>query len=507
MARVMLYPSLLAALICVLNTQALFTVRVQGNNNTKGSVIVSEHTPATDSVLREETTASPAACNLPPALVAEIQGYKEDVNKIIDYVVNGDYKGRAYATLAELVDTYGPRMTGSGQLEAAIDWIIEQSEAAGLENTHTEDVAVPHWVRNTESAWMTLPRLQELSILGLGSSVATPPEGIRAEVLVVKDFDDLQKHADQAAGKIVVFNPDWVSYGVTVAYRTDGASRAAEVGAVASLIRSVTPFSMNSPHTGHQQYRETNNTIPTACITVEDAAMMERMQSRGQKIEVFLSMGAQSYPDFISRNTITELQGLQWPDEAVIVSGHLDSWDVGQGAMDDGGGAMISWNAGVVLKQLRLRPRRTLRTILWTGEEQGLYGGLAYYDKHVNDSANFQLILESDAGTFTPSGLAFNGTQEATCIIQEVMKLLQAINATQVMSPMDGGPDIEVWQKAGVPTGSLYNDDPRYYWFHHSHGDTVSVEDSNALDRCLAVWASVAYVTANMTERIPHAPV
>ncbi|KAK8749042.1 hypothetical protein OTU49_015655 [Cherax quadricarinatus] len=224
-------------------------------------------------------------------------------------------------------------------------------------------------------------------------------------------------------------------------------------------------------------------------------------------MEVHLTMSAQTYPDFISRNTITEVLGLQWPDEVVVVSGHLDSWDVGQGAMDDGGGVTISWNAGVVLQQLGLRPRRTLRTIIWTGEEQGLYGGLAYYNNHVNESDKFQLILESDAGTFSPLGLAFSGNQEATCIIQEVLKLLQPLNATQVVSPMDGGPDIEEWQKAGVPTGSLYTESSRYYWFHHSDGDTLTVEDPDELDRCLAVWTSLAYVAANITHRIPHSPV
>nr|XP_053631515.1 carboxypeptidase Q-like isoform X1 [Cherax quadricarinatus] len=504
MTRIGVYTFLLAV-YCVQQNQALFIVKAENSINTGKAVTEAEASSAFHHQLEE--TPAQSACNLTTELVAEIKGYQEDVNKIIDYVVHGDYKGQTYKMLAELVDTFGPRMTGSGQLEAAIDWILKVSETAGLENTHTEDVAVPHWVRNTESAWMTLPRLHKLNVLGLGSSVATPPEGIKAEVLVVKDFDDLKTHADQAAGKIVVFIPEWVSYGVTVAYRTDGASKAAEVGAVAALIRSTTPFSINSPHTGHQQYTDLNHTIPTVCIAVEDAEMMLRMQQRGQKMEVHLTMSAQTYPDFISRNTITEVLGLQWPDEVVVVSGHLDSWDVGQGAMDDGGGATISWNAGVVLQQLGLRPRRTLRTIIWTGEEQGLYGGLAYYNNHVNESDKFQLILESDAGTFSPLGLAFSGNQEATCIIQEVLKLLQPLNATQVVSPMDGGPDIEEWQKAGVPTGSLYTESSRYYWFHHSDGDTLTVEDPDELDRCLAVWTSLAYVAANITHRIPHSPV
>ncbi|XP_042224675.1 carboxypeptidase Q-like [Homarus americanus] len=514
--------ALLFVLYSVAQCQGVHIVQLPSINDTRqGEELVEEEQPVTSSSpsqpttssppqLKEPknitTTAAPDQCNLPPELVDEIKSYQDTVDQIIEYVVRGDYKGRTYEVLAELVDTFGPRMTGSGQLEAAIDWMLELSEAEGLENTHTEDVTAPHWVRNTESAWMTQPRLHQLNMLGLGGSVGTPPEGIKAEVLVVKDFDDLQKHADQAVGKIVVFNQEWVSYGVSVKYRFLGASKAAEVGAVASLIRSAASFSINSPHTGQQEYTDPQHKIPTACITVEDAAMMDRMQARGQKIEVHLTMGAESYPDIITRNTITEVLGHQAPDEAVVVSGHLDSWDVGQGAMDDGGGAMISWNSAVVLQRLGLRPRRTLRAILWAAEEQGGYGGDAYHKNHVNESDKFQLIMESDSGTFNPLGLGFDGTQEATCIMEEVMKLLHSINATKVVRENGGGPDIEVWVNDGVPLGSLYNANEKYFWFHHSNGDTLSVEDSDVLDHCLAVWTSVAYVTADMTQRIPHGP-
>lgn len=221
-------------------------------------------------------------------------------------------------------------------------------------------------------------------------------------------------------------------------------------------------------------------------------------------MEILLTMNAINYPETTSRNTIAELDGYELPQEVVVVSGHLDSWDVGQGAMDDGGGVTISWNAAVVLKKLGLRPRRTLRVILWTGEEQGLIGGQDYYDKHVDEKENFQLLMESDIGTFSPLGIAFSGNEEATCIMQEIMQLLQPLNTTQLVSPMDGGPDIDVWKQAGVPTGSLYNANDKYFWFHHSEGDTMSVEDPDTLDRCLALWTSVAYVTADMTHRLPH---
>ncbi|XP_068224115.1 carboxypeptidase Q-like, partial [Palaemon carinicauda] len=326
-----------------------------------------------------DATPSPSSSDnctslLTPQLIKEIKGYQKTVSQIIDYVTKGDYKGRAYDSLAKLVDTYGPRQTGSGMLEAAIDYMLEASLAEGLENVRTEDVVVPHWERNEESAWMILPRHHKLDFLGLGSSVGTPEEGIRAPVLVVKDFHELEKKAHLAKGRIVVYNPEWVSYGETVKYRSEGASKAAEVGAVASLIRSVSPFSINSPHTGQQWY-SSENKIPTGCITVEDAAMLARMQERGDAIEILLKMGSVTSLTPPSRNTIAEVEGSESPQEIVVVSGHLDSWDVGQGAMDDGGGVTISWNAAVVLKNLGLRPRRTIRVILWTGEEQGLIGG------------------------------------------------------------------------------------------------------------------------------------
>lgn len=443
-------------------------------------------------------------CSLSPELIEEIHSYQDVVNQIINYVVDGEYKGQAYDTLAELVDNYGPRLTGSGMLEAAIDFMLDSSRTEGLDNVRTEDVVVPHWERNNESAWLTLPRLHELNILGLGSSVGTPEGGIRAPVLVVKNFVDLEEHAEQASGSIVVYNLNYVNYGEMSIYRIIGASAAAKLGAVACLVSSITDFSINSPHTGIQVQKEEDGLIPAASITVEDAAMMGRMQERGDTMEILLTMNAINYPETTSRNTIAELEGYELPQEVVVVSGHLDSWDVGQGAMDDGGGVTISWNAAVVLKKLGLRPRRTLRVILWTGEEQGLIGGQDYYDKHVDEKENFQLLMESDIGTFSPLGIAFSGNEEATCIMQEIMQLLKPLNTTQLVSPMDGGPDIDVWKQAGVPTGSLYNANDKYFWFHHSEGDTMSVEDPDTLDRCLALWTSVAYVTADMTHRLPH---
>ncbi|XP_064248495.1 carboxypeptidase Q isoform X4 [Passer domesticus] len=312
----------------------------------------------------------------------EIAGYTDIAKAIIDLAVHGKAQNRSYDRLAVFADTIGPRLSGSKNLEAAIKYMFTALQKDGLENVHLEPVKVPHWERGEEFAVMLEPRNHSIAILGLGSSIATPPEGITAEVIVVASFDELHKRAQEAKGKIVVYNEPFISYGETVQYRLQGAVEAAKVGAVASLIRSVASFSIHSPHTGVQSYQPGVPQIPTACITVEDAEMMSRMSLRGTKIVVHLRMGAKTYPDSLSFNTVAEIVGSKYPEQVVLVSGHLDSWDVGQGAMDDGGGAFISWEALSLIKDLGLRPKRTLRLVLWTAEEQGGVGAEQYYQLH-----------------------------------------------------------------------------------------------------------------------------
>lgn len=351
---------------------------------------------------------------------------------------------------------------------------------------------------------MILPRPKRLAMLGLGSSVGTPPEGIEAEVVVVSSFEDLKSRAGNVSGRIVVFNQPFVSYSETVAYRAFGASEAAKLGAVAALIRSVTPFSINSPHTGWQDYQEGVTRIPAACITVEDAQLMSRMAGRGQRVVVRVTMGAKTLPDADSFNTVAEIQGWQHPEQVVLLSGHLDSWDVGQGAMDDGGGAIISWEALSIIKDLGLRPRRTMRAVLWTAEEQGGVGAQQYYDQHKVNMSNYDLVMESDLGTFAPVALQFTGSQAAQKVMQEVVKLLAPIMNTTRLEPQAEGTDIGPWMQAGVPGASLHVQDSRYFWFHHSEGDTMSVQSPGDMDRCSALWAVVAYVVADLQDMLPR---
>ncbi|XP_043116243.1 carboxypeptidase Q-like isoform X2 [Puntigrus tetrazona] len=433
----------------------------------------------------------------------KVSKYSDIALQIINLAVYGKAQNRSYERLAEFTDTIGNRVSGSENLDLAIKYMFNALTRDGLENVHLEQVKVPHWVRGEEKAVMLLPRNHTLAILGLGSSVGTPPRGIEAEVMVVESFEELKKRASEAKGKIVVYNQPFVSYGETVAYRASGASEAAKVGAVASLIRSVTPFSINSPHTGWQWYEPGVPQIPTACITVEDAQMMARMALRGQRIVLRLTMGAQTLPDVDSYNTVAEITGSEHPEQVVLLSGHLDSWDVGQGAMDDGGGVAISWEALSLIRDLGLRPKRTLRTVLWSAEEPGGVGAAQYFQRHKANISNFDLVMESDLGTFGPLGLQFTGSDKARAIMKEVMKLLAPINVTSLEEHGEGT-DINMWMEAGVPGASLHTADQRYFWFHHSDGDTMSVQNPEEMNLCSAVWAVVAYVVADLEEMLPR---
>ncbi|KAK5650623.1 hypothetical protein RI129_001652 [Pyrocoelia pectoralis] len=429
-------------------------------------------------------------CNLPDVLKREIASYRNNANEIIR-AINERFKNSTYDHLDEFISLFGNRISGSKNLENAIDYMLKKSERYNLENVHGEEAVVPHWVRGEESATLLHPRYKPLPMLGLGSSVGTPPEGICAKAVVVSSFEELKKISSKVKGKIVIYNEIYTTYGESVIYRRDGASMAAKYGAVATLISSVTPFSLATPHTGWQAYAENVTKIPTACITREDANLLHGMYKRGKTIYIKIKMDAHFLPPAISRNVIAEIKG------------HIDSWDVGEGAMDDGGGAFISWNALAILKAMGFRARRTIRTILWTGEEEGYIGALAYARQHTNETGNLDFVMESDIGTFTPLGLKYSGLPIVGCIIKEILNLLHELNATQVLTPADGGPDLIKWLSEGVPGASLHNENDRYFWFHHSAADTMDVEEPGPLDKATALWAAVSYIVADLTFDIP----
>ena len=438
---------------------------------------------------------------------ATLAHYQDDADRLIAAALSDS---SAYERIAELSDRFGSRISGSPALEAAIDWILGEMKRDGLANVHGEPVRVPHWVRGDESAELVTPRRARLHMLGLGGSVGTPPGGITAPVLVVTSFADLQRHATDAKGKIVVYDvayPDTLSpfgaYSTVVPYRVTGAIAAARVGAVASLIRSIASLSLQSPHTGVMIYDSTVRRIPHAALSVEDALLLHRLQDRGDQPTIHLVMQARKLPDALSRNVSAEVVGREHPEEVVVLGGHIDSWDVGEGAMDDAGGAVASWEAVRLLQRLGLHPRRTVRVVLWTGEEFGGIGGRAYRETHRADVARHVAAMESDNGVFLPRGVRFTGSDSARAIVRQIGSLLKLIWADSV-SPNAGETDIAPLVADSVPGFGLDVDASKYFRYHHSDADTPDKLDPVDVARCVAVLAVYAYVIADLPERLPR---
>jgi len=428
--------------------------------------------------------------------------YRRDADRIVDAALKDS---TAWNRLAEMTEKFGNRLSGTPPLEQAIDWVIARMKEDGLQNVRGERVMVPVWVRGVESAEMVRPRMQNLPMLGLGGSIATPPGGITADVLVVGSFSDLTAKAAQASGKIVLFDVPFTNYGETVQYRARGAVAAAKVGAVGALVRSVTPYSQRTPHTGGMSYDSTVRRIPAAAITVEDAEMIHRLVDRGEPVRVKLTMSATTLPDAPSRNVMGELVGSEKPDELVVFGGHIDSWDVGRGAMDDGGGVVVAWEAVRLLKRLGLRPKRTIRVVGWTNEENGGRGGQAYRDAHKAEVDKHVLAIESDGGVFRPQGFSFTGSDAALEMLKQIALLLDRIDATAIVKG-GGGADIGPIMALGVPGLGLNVDGTKYFWYHHTDADTIDKLDPNEMARCVATMAVMAYVAADMAETLPRAP-
>jgi len=446
------------------------------------------------------TTALVAAAPLcAQRLPAPDAAARASQNKLIDAALADS---SAWERLALMADTFGNRPSGSERLERAIDWIVEQMKRDGLENVHTEAVMVPVWERGAESAVMLSPRRDTLHMLGLGRSIGTPAGGITAPVLVVSDFADLRAHAKDASGKIVLFDfpfsttkPAFEAYGEAVQYRGSGADSAIQFGALAVLVRSVTPMSLRTPHTGALHYGDSTKRIPAAAITVEDAMMLHRMQQRGVQPVVTLTMGARILPMAPSRNVVGEVRGSAHPNEVIVVGGHIDSWDVGQGAMDDGGGSVVAWQAVRLIKKLGLRPRRTVRVVLWTNEESGLAGGRGYADAHKTEIKDFVLAMESDNGAFAPKGVFVAGSDTVIDAVRAIAAPLARIGAATVQkggSEADEGP----LNALGVPALSIDTDDSKYFWYHHTDADTPDKLDPRQMALCSAVIAVVAFGAA-----------
>ncbi len=464
-------------------------------------------------------TAGPAALPAladtgpPPADAAESIAirYRAAAQRIIDAALA---ENDAYNKLQQLCDDIGHRLSGSPQLEQAVRWAADTMRADGQENVRLEPVSVPHWVRGNESLVMVKPRPQPLVMLGLGGSVGTPPEGITAEVLVVRDEAEFEALGARVKGRIILFNnpmPPYdpvrgADYGRTVRFRGKGARIAGAKGAVACLVRSVTAHSLRSPHTGATGYGDAKVKIPAAAVATEDAEMMARLQARGVTLVVTLKMEARNLEPATSHNVIAELRGSTHPEQIVVIGGHIDSWDVGQGAHDDGTGCVMAMEAVNLLRRLDMIPSRTIRVVLFTNEENGLGGGRQYAEDHAGELPNHVAAIESDSGGFKPIGYSVDCvdqrcTDVAAEQLREITSLFESLGANDVKTGWSGA-DIGPMKSSGVVLLGHRVDTRHYFDYHHTHADTVDKVDPRELSENVAVMAVTAYIIADMPQRL-----
>ncbi len=449
----------------------------------------------------------------PATATFDPEPYRPVARKIFEHCRRGT---DAYRKLETLCVEIGHRLSGSKSLDRAIDWAAETLRADGQENVRTEPVEVVRWVRGRESCELIEPYPRTIPMLGLGGSIATPPDGITAEVLCVRDEQELEKRADEARGKIVLFNFPMPAdkpetghgYGVAVRYRAAGASMAAKHGAVAALVRSVTTRSLSTPHTGGMRYRDGVPKIPAAAITVEYAELIDRLTRRGQRVVVRLKMQARTDPKpAMSANVLGELVGREKPDEIVVIGGHIDSWDVGQGAHDDGGGCVTAIEALSVLRKLGLRPRRTIRVVLFTNEENGLAGARTYAKTHADELPRHVAAIESDSGMFALRGFGVSMADKdrqkrAVAQLEQILPLFAPLRENLRIFPGRSGADVGPLRPAGVATMGQIVDMTHYFDYHHTDADTIDKVDPKLLDENVAAMALMAYILADMPQRL-----
>jgi hypothetical protein len=425
--------------------------------------------------------------------------YKPTADKLIDAAL-ADTEG--YNRLAYLCYRIGPRLSGSPGLERAIAWSVEQMKAAGLSNVRTIPTKVPHWVRGRESASMVAPYEKPLHMLGLGMSIGTNPGGITAEVVTVNTFEDLATLGrDKIQGKIVLYNEEYRGYGPTRVYRATGAARAAAFGAVAALVRSATPLAMQIPHTGEMNYDDSQPKIPAAAVSPEDAMMIEWLTKNGVPVKVHLEMQARTLPDADSANVIGEIPGREHPEEVVVMGGHIDSWDVGQGAQDDGASIIACLQAVALMKKLGLQPRRTIRVAFWVNEENGGRGGVAYREFIGDKIRNQVAAIEMDGGAEAPRGFGAGVDPASMELLQQIGKLLERIEAGEI-TPGGGGSDISPLMRDGVPGLGERTSGAHYFDWHHTDADTLDKVNPEDFRKNVAALAVMGYTLADMPGRL-----
>jgi carboxypeptidase Q len=425
----------------------------------------------------------------------------------------------ALTELRHLTDNIGPRIAGSPQAQQAVEWVAAEMRALGAEVT-LEKATVPHWVRGVETgelvAWpgQAAGTTQKVVLTALGGSIATPAEGLTAEVIVVPDFAALKAlPAGAAKGKILLFNHPFDkelaavgdgggAYGGAVAYRGVGPIAAGSVGAAAVLVRSAGGADYRLPHTGMTMYVPDVPKIPAAAVTAEDAEMLANLAAQGP-VKMHLTLTPQTLPDAQSYNVIADWKGSEHPEQVVIVSGHLDSWDLGTGAIDDGAGIAVSMQAIHVLQSLGIRPKRTVRFVAWMCEEQGSQGAAAYVEDHKDQIANHIGAIESDLGADHPTGISFEGKPALAGYLRPVSQVLDGIGAPRVESG-GSGEDLSGLVEKGVPGFAPIQDSRFYFNYHHTAADTFDKVDPKHLNENAAIMAVLAYALADSSTAAPR---
>ena len=452
-----------------------------------------------------------------PTPAAFSQQTLSELKQLQQAALTSDY---AYRQVAHLANNIGPRLSGSAQAAKAVEYVASELKTIGCE-VQLEKVMVPHWVRGEETAELVqFPgqannTTQKIVLCALGASVATPANGITAEVIAVRNFDELKSlPREKVAGKIVLFDYPFDkqmaaegrgndAYGEAVVYRSDGPSAAARQGAVACLIRSVGGADYRLPHTGQTNYANDAPKIPAGAVTAEDADLIVDLVRQG-RVKMKLVLTPQTLPDVESANVIADIKGSEHPEQVIIVSGHLDSWDLGTGAIDDGAGVAVSMEAANLIQKLHLKPKRTIRVIAWMNEENGSAGSKQYAKDHQKDWANHFAAIETDAGAGHPVGLNIKAKPEVKAMLKAIAAILQESGAGILNLVEHCGADIEPMEKAGVPAFAPIQDSRFYYNYHHTAADTLDKIVPKELAENSAVVAVAAYALANMEQPLPR---
>jgi carboxypeptidase Q len=398
----------------------------------------------------------------------------------------------------------GARLAGSPEANRAVDWAERAMRAVGLNNVHREPVRLVRWVRGAEAAELVAPRSHPLQVLGLGGTVATPPSGVTAEVVEVDSIEALHRLGSGARGKMVLFNRemaptvDGSGYEHVVLLRRAGAIEAARVGAVAALIRSTGTGDPKLPHTGATQYDDGVDRIPFAALSAEDALLLHRMIKDGRAPRVRLRLGGHMEEEVESANVVGEIPGSDRASEIVLIGAHLDSWDVGRGALDDAAGCAL------VLEVARLlgaaSPRRTVRVVLFMNEERGLSGARAYADLHASEVSRHVVALEADAGAGRPLGFYAS----TVALVKKLSAPLESVHAADVVESEEAGADLRFLIEKGVPVVSLRQDMTHYFDWHHTMGDTIDKIEPTAFKQALAALTVMTYGLSNSDETLPR---